>query len=166
MLTLTFPGKVNCRTALPILPIGTWIIVGKVQRELLISGQIINTSHKACLDYLYGQSVIEIVEKKNDRRDREGEWEKKKREGGLGGLHQASVIWLIYYCVVWGCDTERKKTAVTKKKKRRKHGEREKASQPLSSPLSTMSTSPHKDTSNPLYKSIPMQPHKPKCSDF
>lgn len=60
---------------------------------------MINTSHKACLDYFYGQSffgdgncggktITEEMDRESDR--------KKAEDGGArgarGGLHQASVI--------------------------------------------------------------------------
>lgn len=58
LLTLTCPGKVAQRTVFLVLPFDTLIVVDKVQRELLISGQMINTSHKVCFDYFYGQSFL------------------------------------------------------------------------------------------------------------
>ncbi len=119
------------------LPIGTAVVVVKGQTESLISGQIINTSRMLVrMTFVLSLSlVMEIVlERKKWQTDRRGEWERegegereRERKGVCFGGRSPSgehYLWLIYCCVVWGCDTEREETAMTKKKKL-KHRERE-----------------------------------------
>lgn len=70
----------------------------KDNRELFISGQMINTSHKACLDYFYGQSffgdgncggktITEEMDRESDR--------KKAEDGGRGGVSIRQALSLI-----------------------------------------------------------------------
>ena len=93
LLTLTCPGKVNRRAAFPVSPGGTLTVVINGKRESLISGQMINTSHRRVwltfMDSLSSAKKIvsesEIMTKQRHTGGSEKERERSGERCVLGG---------------------------------------------------------------------------------